>query len=100
MKQLTILLLAVPFFVYGQTPLATMPYEIYGDFIIIPIEINHSEKLDFIFDTADGLTVLNNITAAKLGLESGKRQKGTGAGGLITGQLIKHQEVGHRYFRN
>jgi len=93
MKRLTIFLLALPFLALGQTPLATMPYEIYGDFIIIPIQINHSEPLDFIFDTADGLTVLNNITADKLGLKSGKSQKGTGAGGLITGQLIKRQEV-------
>ncbi|MEM9326794.1 MAG: aspartyl protease family protein [Bacteroidota bacterium] len=95
MRRLTIFLFALPLFLQlqAQAPLATMPYEIYGDFMIIPIEINHSESLDFIFDTADGLTVLNNITADHLGLKSGKKQKGTGAGGLITGQLIKHQEV-------
>ncbi len=70
-----------------------MPYEIYGDFIIIPIQINHSQELDFIFDTADGLTVLNNITAADLELESGKKKRETGAGSLLMGELIRHQEV-------
>ncbi|MDP4679453.1 MAG: hypothetical protein NWS46_03700, partial [Cyclobacteriaceae bacterium] len=40
----------------AQSPLTSVPFELYGDHVFIKIKVNNSRDLDFIFDTGDGLT--------------------------------------------
>ncbi|UXP31346.1 aspartyl protease family protein [Reichenbachiella agarivorans] len=77
----------------GQTPVATIPFEQYGDHSFIKVKINGSEELDFIFDTGDGLTVLNIEKAKELGMESGSDATTMSAEGTISGKLVKHNEL-------
>ena len=79
--------------VSAQTPLTSVPFELFGDHIFIKIKVNNSRDLDFIFDTGDGLTVLNIETAKELGMLSGSDAKTTSAEGEISGKLVKHQKI-------
>lgn len=80
-------------FLFAQSPTTTLPFELYGDHIFIKLKVNNSRDLDFIFDTGDGLTVLNIITAQELGMERGSDAHTTSAEGTISGKLLKHQEI-------
>lgn len=77
----------------AQLPKATIPFELFGEHIFIKVSVNGSEPLDFIFDTGDGLTVLNIETARALDMVSDGKVKKTSAGGSVTGALLKHQKV-------
>jgi predicted aspartyl protease len=77
----------------AQEPLVKLPFELFGEHIIIKIRINNSQELDFIFDTGDGLTVLDIDKAAQLGLVAEGAVKKTSAGGKVTGVLLKHQKI-------
>lgn len=71
-----------------------MPFELYGEHLFIKLTVNNSEEeLDFIFDTGDGLTVLNLATADRLNIRSDKKVKETSAGGRVTGYLVKHNKI-------
>lgn len=76
-----------------QTPVATIPFEQYGDHSFIKVKVNKSEDLNFIFDTGDGLCVLNIEKAKELGMTSGATAKTTSAEGTISGKLVKHNEL-------
>ncbi|MFT6867392.1 MAG: hypothetical protein ACJA08_002234 [Cyclobacteriaceae bacterium] len=52
----------------AQKPITSISFELFGDHIIIPVSIDNSRPLDFIFDTGSGLTVLDKTVAAELGL--------------------------------
>ncbi|MFY0653224.1 MAG: aspartyl protease family protein [Cyclobacteriaceae bacterium] len=80
-------------FSLAQTPLTSVPFELYGDHVFIKIKVNNSRDLDFIFDTGDGLTVLNIETAKELNMLSGSDAKKTSAEGEISGKLLKHQKI-------
>lgn len=54
--------------VNAQTPITTIPFELFGDHIIIKVSVDDSEPLDFVFDTGAGLTVLDEDIADKLKL--------------------------------
>ncbi len=77
----------------AQEPLVKLPFELFGEHVIIKIRINNSQELDFIFDTGDGLTVLDIDKAAQLGLVAEGAVKKTSAGGKVTGVLLKHQKI-------
>lgn len=77
----------------AQMPKATIPFELFGEHIFIKVSVNDSKPLDFIFDTGDGLTVLNIETARELDMVSDGKVKKTSAGGSVTGALLKHQKV-------
>lgn len=77
----------------AQKPVASFPFEQYGAHSFIKVKINNSDELDFIFDTGDGLTVLNINRVAELGMSSGTDAKTTSAEGTISGQLVKHNEI-------
>jgi predicted aspartyl protease len=77
----------------AQSPLTSVPFELYGDHVFIKIKVNNSRDLDFIFDTGDGLTVLNIETAKELGMLSGSDAKTSSAEGEISGKLLKHQKI-------
>ena len=76
----------------AQTPVATIPMEVYGDHTFIKVQINGSEDLDYILDTGDGLAILNINDAAKLGISSGEDETITSAEGSISGKRVKHNE--------
>lgn len=77
----------------AQKPVASFPFEQYGDHSFIKVKVNNSEELDFIFDTGDGLTVLNIDRAKELGMTSGSSATTTSAEGTISGKLVKHNEL-------
>lgn len=74
----------------AQTPITTIPFDLYGDHMIIQVSVDNSEPLDFIFDTGSGLTVLDRDVQANLKL-SGKKVKMNEA--TSTFELIKHNEI-------
>lgn len=78
--------------VYAQSPVATFPFEMYGDHMIITAHVNGSDDLDFIFDTGDGLAVLDINKAIELGISSGTDASVTSAEGSISGKRVKHTE--------
>ncbi|PIB35142.1 hypothetical protein BFP72_06900 [Reichenbachiella sp. 5M10] len=78
---------------WGQVPIATIPFDQYGDHVFIKVKVNGSDELDFIFDTGDGLTVLDLEVAKELGMTSGSNATTTSAEGTISGKLVKHNEL-------
>jgi hypothetical protein len=91
--KLLILTLLISNTLLAQEPLTKIPFELFGEHIFIKIRINNSQELDFIFDTGDGLTVLDIDKAAQLGLVAEGVVKKTSAGGKVTGVLLKHQKI-------
>lgn len=92
----SVLLSILTFFyvsLFAQKPLESIPMELYGDHIFIQVSVDDSEPLDFIFDSGDGLTVIDLDIAKKLELNLDHKQSTTSAGGKITGALIKHNKV-------
>ena len=70
MKRLTYLLaLVFATASFSQAPITTIPFELFGDHIIIKVSVDDSEPLDFIFDTGSGLTVIDDDIKDELGLE-------------------------------
>ncbi|MEM9340870.1 MAG: aspartyl protease family protein [Bacteroidota bacterium] len=69
MKKLAYLtLICFAAFSYAQEPITSIPFELFGDHIIIKVSLDDSEPLDFVFDTGSGLTVVDNDIADKLKL--------------------------------
>ena len=68
---------------YAQpiNPVTKIPFELEGNHIFIQLTINHSEQLDFVFDTGAGATVINSETAEKLNFTSNKTNTTIGAAG-------------------
>ena len=94
------LIIALTFYVgsaIAQTPVASFPFEQYGAHSFIKVKVNNSEELDFIFDTGDGLTVLNIDRAAELGMTSGASATTTSAEGTISGKLVKLPQMSESY---
>ena len=95
MKQITIVLLStLTTITFAQSPVTTIPFELFGEHLFIKLTVNNSnEELDFIFDTGDGLTVLNLEAAERLKIRSDKKVKETSAGGRVTGYLVNHNAI-------
>ncbi len=77
----------------AQTAKTKIPFELFGEHIFIKLQVNDSEPLDFIFDTGDGLTVLDINKARDLNILSDAKVTKTSAGGTVTGALLKHQKI-------
>lgn len=88
-----LLLFAASVRIQAQSPLVSIPFELFGDHIIIKLQVNNSIPLDFIFDTGDGLTVLDIDKARELDMPTAGAVKKTSAGGKVTGVLLKHQKI-------
>lgn len=79
-----VILLTLPFQIYGKEALTTIPFELHGEHIFIKLSINQSEPLDFIFDTGASATVLSQRKAQRLKLNmSGFTHVRTGKGPSI-----------------
>lgn len=75
---------------FAQTPLTTIPFERYGDHLFIKVSVDNSEPLDFIFDSGDGLTVIDQNVADKLKLV---KQKVVINEDSKYGTIIKHNTI-------
>jgi predicted aspartyl protease len=78
---------------FAQDALVSVPFELYGDHIFVKVNVDGSDPQDFIFDTGDGLTVLDIDVAKSLGLDLDHKQQTSSAQGTITGALIKHNRI-------
>jgi hypothetical protein len=74
---------------FAQSPITSIPFELYGDHIIFKVSVDKSAPLKFIFDTGSGLTVVDSDVAKDLKL-SGKKVE---MGEATTMELIKHNEI-------
>lgn len=91
MKNLLLLLtFLVSTTTYAQTPVKSIPFEKFGDHIIIQLSVDGSEPLDFIFDSGDGITVIDEEIADELHLV---KQKVVLNEGKVIGSLIKHNKL-------
>ena len=71
----------------GRTSV-TVPFE--GEnLIILPVRVNNSAPLRFLFDTGAGGSVLNTLVASKLNLKKADDVDATGVGGRVQGYLAK-----------
>ncbi|MEO1255668.1 MAG: aspartyl protease family protein, partial [Bacteroidota bacterium] len=88
-----VLSIASSYFNLAQTPLTSTKMELYGDHIFIHLSVDGSEPLDFIFDTGDGLPVIDLDIAKKLNLNLNHKSTKTSAQGAIEGALIDHNTI-------
>ncbi|MEP5613952.1 MAG: aspartyl protease family protein [Cyclobacteriaceae bacterium] len=79
----------------AQMPITSIPFELYGDHIIIQVSIDDSEPLDFIFDTGSGLTVLDLDVADRMKLN--KKQVAFNQTKSVW-HLIKHNTLAINHF--
>lgn len=87
---ITALILFSVFSLQAQRPITTISFELFGDHIIIPVSIDNSRPLDFIFDTGSGLTVIDSDVSKELNL-SGKEIKLNSTKSSM--ELLKHNEI-------
>ena len=96
MKKIVCLLATVSIsFANAQTPITSIPFELFGNHIIIKISVDDSEPLDFIFDTGSGLTVLDEDIADKLKLVKSTVQINETS---AVWHLIKHNTITINHF--
>ncbi|MEP2025052.1 MAG: aspartyl protease family protein [Reichenbachiella sp.] len=76
--------------IFAQTPTKSIPFELFGDHIIIQLSVDGSEPLDFIFDSGDGITVIDEEIADQLHLV---KEKVVLNQGTVSGALIKHNKL-------
>ena len=62
---------------------ARFPFELSGNMIFLPVRVNGSKPLSFGLDTGAYLSVINTPVAEQLGLKTGGRSVGFGAGGQV-----------------
>lgn len=94
MKKLVLsIALAISLGSLAQKPLTTSPLEIFGDHTFIKLSVDGSRPLNFIFDTGDGLTVLDTDVALEIGLPMDHSERKTSAQGSIQGSLTKHNYI-------
>ncbi len=87
---LATLLLAFVLDSHAQTPITTIPFELFGDHIMIKVSVDDSRPLDFIFDSGSGFTVIDNDIARELNL-SGKKIQMNQTSTVL--ELIKHNKL-------
>lgn len=91
MKKIALLLASlIPLLSFAQTPTKSIPFELFGDHIIIQLSVDGSDPLDFIFDSGDGITVIDEEIADQLHLV---KEKVILNQGTVTGSLIKHNKL-------
>ena len=94
MKKILITCLTIACFTtYSQKPLTSTEMELFGDHIFIHLSVDGSEPLDFIFDTGDGLPVIDLDIAKMLNLDLNHSASKTSAQGAIQGALIDHNTI-------
>ncbi len=92
-KNLIACLIFTAFVGYSQEPLTSTKMELFGDHIFIHLSVDGSDPLDFIFDTGDGLPVIDLDIAKSLNLDLNHSASKTSAQGAIKGALIDHNTI-------
>lgn len=92
-KFLSASLLFVSLMSFSQDPITSTKMQLFGDHIFIHLSVDGSEPLDFIFDTGDGLPVIDLDVANELGLNLDHAASKTSAQGAVKGALIDHNTV-------
>ncbi len=87
------LLLLTSFQNIAQKPLTSTKMELFGNHIFIHLSVDGSEPLNFIFDTGDGLPVIDLDVAKKLNLNLKHKSTKASAQGAIDGALIEHNTI-------
>lgn len=77
----------------AQELVASAPFELFGDHLFISLSVDDSEPVDFIFDTGDGLAVIDLDIAQNLNLKMDHKASKTSAQGSISGALIQHNKI-------
>lgn len=78
---------------FSQAPITSTKMELFGDHLFIQLNVDGSEPLDFVFDTGDGLPVIDLDIAKQLGLDLNHSAAKTSAQGAIQGALIDHNTI-------
>ena len=94
-KLIYFLSLTACFISFSQAPITTIPFELFGDHIIIKVSVDDSEPLDFIFDTGSGFTVIDKEIAEELSLEGKEIEMNHTS---APWQLIKHNTIAINHF--
>lgn len=92
-KILSLALMVIVLQVSAQELITETDFELYGDHIFVSVSVDDSEPVDFIFDTGDGLAVIDLDVAKKLGLKTDHQETKTSAQGSISGALIEHNKI-------
>jgi hypothetical protein len=66
-----------------STALAQLPIELTDGYIRVKLRVNDSEALDFIFDTGATRTIIDSVTAARIGLVAAERTRNNGQGRFV-----------------
>lgn len=74
----------------AQAPITSIPFELYGDHIVIKVTVDNSKPLDFIFDTGSGFTVLDDGIANEMKLVKSEVAMNEAKG---VWHLIKHNTL-------
>ncbi len=90
---LSLAFLAVVVNVSAQKLITETGFELFGDHIFVSVSVDDSEPLDFIFDTGDGLAVIDTDVAKNLNLKTDHQSTKTSAQGSIHGALIEHNKI-------
>ncbi len=94
-KIASIVLVLAATYASAQAPITSIPFELFGDHIIIKVSVDDSEPLDFIFDTGAGLTVLDEDIADQLDLVKREVEMNSTAN---VWHLIKHNSIAINHF--
>ncbi|WP_258105641.1 aspartyl protease family protein [Marinoscillum sp. MHG1-6] len=92
-KIIAVALLMVSVSLYAQKPEGVASFELYGDHIIIPIVVDGSEPMSFIFDSGAGYTVIDFDAAKAMKLNMDHKGDVAGAQGAIKAAAIKHNSI-------
>jgi len=81
--------------------LAEIPFQLYGNVIVTEISVDESTPLNFIFDTGAGGTIINESTAASLGIvgdETVSREGATGMAEIVqsTDHIVDVEDISFR----
>lgn len=92
-KIVTLVFTALAFSAFSQKLITETEFELFGDHIFVSVSVDDSEPFDFIFDTGDGLAVIDLDVAKKLDLKTDHQSSKTSAQGSISGALIEHNKI-------
>ena len=96
MKQILILIaVCISFNHYAQENklVCEIPFKLIDNHIYIPLKINDSEELEFVFDTGAGATIINSNIQKQINLTSNKVLTSNGATGEVNMILIENNTI-------
>jgi hypothetical protein len=71
---ITIFLIVIQTKCIGNDSLYTIPFKLYDDIVVIKVQINGSDSLNFIFDSGTTTSLIDSITAVHLGIVSNENE--------------------------